>query len=179
MKTIIVTAASVMLAGFIAAYPQDDTSKIAHWKQALSDNDEYLHALSVLDKNVMENAKVLIHNIETKRSANYEIAKNHSAEIARSLAASENYLTRLEKATDQALDAMQLGYLADFHQHYRKAIEEQLMLQEELIKASPAKSVIVMKAKAIYAEMEKAGKEQIDLDLKMEIKEPGVPVQKR
>jgi hypothetical protein len=28
---------------------------------------------------------------------------------------------------------------------------------------------------AVYAEMEKAGKEQIDLDLKMDIKEPGIP----
>jgi hypothetical protein len=31
-----------------------------------------------------------------------------------------------------------------------------------------------MKTMAIYAEMEKAGKEQIDLDLKMDIKEPGI-----
>ncbi len=155
--------------------PQDDTISLARWKQALSENDEYLHVLQVLDRNTIENAKVLIHNIESKKPANIEIAKHHSDEIGRSLAASEDYLIRLEKATDKAMDAMHFSYLADLHRYYRKAIQEQQLLKGELIKASPATSVIVMKATAIYAEMEKAQKEQVNLDQKMDIKQPGIP----
>jgi hypothetical protein len=178
MKTSILAAVGLAMLLVYPAIPQNDTITLAQWKQALSDNDEYLHLLQVLDRNTIENAKALIHNMETKKTANVAIATYHSIEIGRSLAASEDYLTRLEKATDKAMDAMQAGYLVDLHRYYRKAIQEQKLLQEELVKVSPATSVIVMKAAAIYAEMEKAGKEQIDLDLKMEIKQPGVPKQK-
>jgi hypothetical protein len=116
--------------------------------------------------------------MQTKTTANMAIATYHSNEMGRSLAESEDYLTRLEKATDKAMDMMQLGYLVDLHKYYQKAIQEQKLLQAELLKASPAKSVILMKATAIYAEMEKAGQKQVDLDLKMDIKEPGIPKEK-
>jgi hypothetical protein len=178
MKTSILAAIGLVTVLVSSAIPQKDTIPLALWKQALSDNDEYLHILQVLDRNTIENAKALIHNMETKKPVNAAIATFHSNEIGRSLAASEDYLTRLEKATDKAMDAMQAGYLVDLHRYYRKAIQDQKLLQEELVKASPATSVIVMKAAAIYAEMEKAGKEQIDLDVKMDIKEPGIPKQK-
>lgn len=175
MKALILGAVGLVTLLVYPVIPQNDTIPLVQWKQALSDNDEYLHALQVMDRNTIENAKALIHNMQTKATANMAIAIYHSDEMGRSLAESEDYLTRLEKATNKAMDAMQLGYLADLHRYYRKAIQEQKLLKEELIKVSPATSVIVMKATAIYAEMEKAGKEQIDLDLKMDIKEPGNP----
>jgi hypothetical protein len=175
MKASVLAAVGLVTLLVYPAIPQIDTIPLVQWKQALSDNDEYLHALQVMDRNTMENAKALIHNMQTEAKANMAIATYHSNEMGRSLAESEDYLTRLEKATNKAMDAMQLGYLADLHRYYRKAIQEQKLLKEELIKVSPATSVIVMKATSIYAEMEKAGKEQIDLDLKMGILEPGNP----
>lgn len=178
MKASILAAVGLVTLLVHPVIPQNETIPLAQWKQTLSDNDEYLHALQVMDRNTIENAKALIHNIQTKEAANIAIATYHSDEMGRSLASSEDYLTRLEKATDKAMDAMQLGYLVDLHRYYQKAIQEQKLLQAELLKASPAKSVILMKAMAIYAEMNKAGKEQVDLDLKMDIKEPGIPKEK-
>lgn len=178
MRTVMSAGAALVLALVYLVIPQNDTISLAQWKQALADNDEYLHALQVMDRNTLENAKALIHNMQTEEAANIAIATYHSEEIGRSLASSEDYLTRLEKATKKAMDAMQLGYLADLHRYYQNAIKEQKLLQAELVKASPATSVIVMKAMAIYAEMEKAEKGHIDLDLKMGILEPGIPKQK-
>ena len=178
MKKSILAAIGLVMLLVYPVIPQDDTIPLAVWKQALSENDEYLHALQVMDRHTIENAKALIHNMRTEEAANIEIATYHSDEIGRSLAASEDYLTRLEKATEKAMDVMQLGYLVNLHRYYQKAIKEQKLLNEELIKASPATSVIVMKALAIYSEMEKAGKEQIDLEFKMGILEPGIPKQK-
>jgi hypothetical protein len=175
MRKISGFVAGVLIATFPQVWAADDSSQLERWKKVLSDNDEYLHALQVQDRNVLENAKVLIHNLRTKPTPDLAMAKYHSDEIGRSLHASDDYLTRLSKETDIAIDRIHLAYLVDLHAYYKRAIEIHGKLQEELIKASPTTSVVVMNALKIYAEMEKAGKEQIDLDLKADIKEPVAP----
>jgi hypothetical protein len=178
MKMIPYMAFGVILATFFSVSSQKDSVSLERWKQAFSENDEYLHALEVNDHNILENAKVLIHNLQTKKKVFVEIAKFNSEEIKRSLNSSEAYLDRLEKATDLAMDAMQLGYFADLHKHYRMAIEKQKAMQEELVKASPATAAIVMNAQHIYSEILKAGTEQIELERKMDIKVPEMQLQK-
>jgi hypothetical protein len=115
--------------------------------------------------------------MQTKKTAFFEMAKHHSDEIGRSLATSEDYLTRLQKTTDIAMDEIHIAYFAGLHQHYRKAIEDHRAIQEELIKKSPATSVIIMNAMRIYAEVQKAGKEQKSLEVELKIKEPGIEMQ--
>jgi hypothetical protein len=175
MRKYLSFAFAVMIAAFSRVQAGEDSSQLDRWKRALAANDEYLHALQVLDRNVMQNAQTLIHNLRTKSRVNLEMAKYHSDEIGRSLATSDSYLTRLSKATDIAIDKIHLAFLIDLHSYYKKAIADHKQLQEELVKASPATSVLIMKALAIYSEMEKAGKEHIDLDTKMDIKEPASP----
>jgi hypothetical protein len=154
---------------------QSNDSLVLRWKKAMADNDEYIHALLITDKNVLNNAKVLIHNIETKQKLFNEMAQYHSDEIGRSLRSSEDYLDKLEKATDIALDRIGVQYLAGLHKHYRYAIEQQKEIQAELQKASPEKSIIKMKAVVIYAEMKKAEDEQIKIDKTAGVAEPGEP----
>lgn len=172
MKTVVLITAGILLVALSAAFSQSDTLSKERWKELVVANDEYIQALIVLDKNVLENAKVLIHAFKTKRSASIEMARYHTSEIGRSLAASQDYLTRLQKATDIVMDEIQIAHLAGLHKHYQKAIGDHKVLQDELIKATPATAVIVMKAQEIYSEMEKAEKVQIDLHLKMEKKVP-------
>jgi len=179
MKMVLYAALSMVLTSFFAAFPQDDTMSLGQWKKTLAANDEFLHALEVMDKNLLENAKALIHNLQTKKTVFLEMAKYHADEIGRGLASSENYLHKLQKATDIALDEIQIAFLAELHQHYRKAMEEHRALQAELIKASPATSVLIMKATNIYSEISKAESEQIELELKMEIKKPGLPLRNK
>jgi hypothetical protein len=144
-------------------------------KRSLAESDEVIHSLLVLDKNVIENAKVLIHDLRTKQALYNESALYHTNEIGRSLNTSEDYLSRLGKATDVAIDEIGIGYLAGLHKHYVKAIDEQRALKDELAKGVPEKSVLLMKATVIYAEMKKAESEQLEMDRSAGIKEPETP----
>ena len=62
---------------------QANDTLIVRWKKAMAENDEYIHALLAADRNVLENAKVLIHNIVTKQKLFNEMAQYHSDEIGR------------------------------------------------------------------------------------------------
>jgi hypothetical protein len=185
MKKRTILSIVFLLAGFFYAFPQNDSAQkktlsVENWKKALVENDEFLHALKVMDNNIIENAKVLVHNMRTKKALFFETAKYHSDEIGRTLAASEDYLTQLQKKTDIAMDEIQVVYYAGLHQHYKKAIEESRALQDELIKATPATAVIEMEALTIYSEISKAESEQTDLERKMDIQEPQIgPQEKR
>ncbi len=148
-------------------------------KKSLYESDQVIHTLLILDKNAIENAKVLIHDLETKGIIHAQTAGFHSSEILRSLNASEQYIAGLESATDIALDVMQLRYLAGLHQHYLRAIEEQKDLDRELAKPYPERSYITMKTLRIYAEMKKAEREQLQMDSTSGIKEPEAPVMEK
>jgi hypothetical protein len=165
----------ILLCSVFLASAQSNDSLVVRWKKAMAENDEYIHALLVIDKNVLDNAKVLIHNIGTKQKLFTEMAQYHSDEMARSLHSSESYLDRLEKATDIALDEIGVQYCAGLHKHYRYAIEQQRGIQAELKKALPEKSVIKMKTVVIYAEMKKAEDEQKKMNEKAGVAEPGEP----
>jgi hypothetical protein len=158
----------------LAQQPSD--SAMSPRMQAISDNSEYLHALQMMDQTVLENAKILIHNLETRQARFDEMDMMHAREIERGLLSSQQYLDRLEKATDIVFDKIELTLLSGLHRHYLKAMEQQKLIQDELAKATPENSVISMKAAIIYAEMKKAGEEQKQMLQKMGIKEPGEPV---
>jgi len=144
-------------------------------KKGLYENDQVIHTLLVLDRNTLENAKVLIHDLETKGVVHLKTAGFHSSEMLRSLNASEAYLGGLENATDIALDEMQLRYLAGLHRHYLNAIAEQKELDRELAGVAPSREIIKMRTLHIYAEMKKAEKEQLQMDSASGITEPGAP----
>jgi hypothetical protein len=145
-------------------------------KKSLYENDQAIHVLLVLDENTLQNAKVLIHDLETKGVVNAKTAGFHSNEMRRSLNTSEEYLAGLENATDVALDEMQLRYLAGLHEHYLNAIAEQKALDLELARPNPERSFIRMKALHIYAEMKSAKGEQLKMDSASGIREPAEPV---
>jgi hypothetical protein len=177
MKTSFLTATTVLLSAlFISGSPVVDSATV-RWKKAMADNDEYIHSILAADRNVLENAKVLIHDLETKKAVYNEMALYNTDEMGRSLDASEQYLTKLEKATDIAMDVIYVKYLKGLHQHYLYSLEQVKAIQAELKKSPPEKSVITMKATVIYAEMKKAEEEQIKMHEKMGISEPGEPVQ--
>ncbi len=163
-------SAVVIAAGIISVTNGDMRNK-----KSLYENDQVIHTLLVLDRNTLENAKVLIHDLETKGVVHLKTAGFHSSEILRSLNASEQYLGELENATDIALDEMQLRYLAGLHQHYLNAIAEQKELDRELAGVTPSREIIKMRALHIYAEMKKAEKEQLQMDSASGIKEPEAP----
>jgi hypothetical protein len=144
-------------------------------KKSLYENDQVIHTLLVLDRNALENAKVLIHDLVTKGVIHLKTAAFHSSEILRSLNASEGYLAELENSTDIALDEMQLRYLAGLHRHYLNAIAEQKELDVELARANPKREVIRMKTLHIYAEVKKAEREQLQMDSASGISEPEAP----
>jgi hypothetical protein len=166
--------ATVMFAAFMAVSQTND-SAVVRWKKAMADNDEYIHALLTADRNVLENAKALIHDLKTKKAVFDKITQYHVDEMGRSITASEFYLTEMTKATDIAIDQIYIGYLNDLHRYYRKSLEELSGIQAELKKTPPQKSVITMKATTIYAEMKKAEDAQIRMHGKMGIEEPGEP----
>ena len=87
----------------------------ARLKAALSENDEIIHTLLLLDRNVKDHAMVFIHDLETKGVIRHETAGYHSTEMLRSLDTSEAYLVRLSNSTDIAIDAMGLSYLNGMH----------------------------------------------------------------
>jgi hypothetical protein len=163
-------SAVVIAAGIISVTNGDMRNK-----KSLYENDQVIHTLLVLDRNTLENAKVLIHDLETKGVVHLKTAGFHSSEMLRSLNASEQYLGELENATDIALDEMQLRYLAGLHQHYLNAIAEQKELDRELAGVTPSREIIKMRALHIYAEMKKAEKEQLQMDSASGIKEPEAP----
>jgi anion-transporting ArsA/GET3 family ATPase len=173
MKTTPFAALCIVMVGFFAVFSQQDTLHLK-LKKSLAENDEYLHALEAMDKNVIENAKVLVHNLQTKKALFLQTANYHSDEIGRSLASSEDYLTKLQKVTDIAMDEIQIAYYAGLHQHYRNAINAHETLKAELAKASPTNSVIEMNALTIYSEITKADNEQKEMQHKMNIKEPAI-----
>jgi hypothetical protein len=159
----------------VSTWADTDTVSYNRWRKAMSENDSYLRLLQVLDNNVRENAAALILTMQKKRTTFMETAPYHSAEIGRSLAASQEYLDRLSRVSDIALDEIGIAYFAGLHRHYRKAIEEQKAIQAELIKQSPVTDFIIMKAQIIYSEMAEAGAEQIEIKRKLDIKEPVFP----
>lgn len=178
MKTSPFAALCIVLVGFFTVFSQQDTLHLK-LKKALAENDEYLHALETMDKNVIENARVLIHNLQTKKALFLQTANYHSDEIGKSLTLSEDYLTRLQKTTDIAMDEIQVAYYAGLHKHYRNAIKAHEALRLELTKASPVNSVIEMNALYIYSEISKADSEQKELQHKMKIKEPEIQPRKK
>lgn len=161
------------------AYAQVNDSATVRWKKAMADNDEYIHAILSADRNVLENTKVLLHNLETKKVLYNTMALYHTDEMGRSLHSSEQYLTLLEKATDIAIDELYVRYLKGLHSHYTNAIAQLSGIQAELKKGVPEKSVITMKATVIYAEMKKAEVEQLNMHGKMGLKEPEEPAQNK
>jgi hypothetical protein len=165
-----------MLFAIVFSNTQANDTLMARWKMAMNENDEYLHALLAADRNVLENAKVLIHNLDTKKAFSNEMAAYHAEEIARGLRSSESYLDRLERATDIALDEIGVRYLAGLHQHYTNAMEQERAIQSELRKTSIEKSIIKMKAVVVYAEIKKAAEEQTEIDKKAGIMAPEEPV---
>lgn len=171
MKTTPFAALCIVMVGFFTVFSQQDSLHLK-FKKALSDNDEYLHAIEALDKNVLENAKVLIHNLQTKEAIFLQTASYQCAEMGKCLETSEEYLTRLQKTTDMAMDEIQVSYYAGLHQHYRNAIKAREAFKEELSKASPTKSVLEMNALTIYGEITKASNEQKAMQKKMDIKGP-------
>jgi hypothetical protein len=162
-----------------AAYAQINDSAVMRWKKAMADNDEYIHAILSADRNVIENTKVLLHNLETKKVIYNTMAIYHTDEMGRSLHSSEQYLTLLEKATDIAMDEIYVRYLKGLHSHYANALAQLSGIQAELKKGVPEKSVIKMKATVIYAEMKKAEAEQLNMHEKMGVKEPEEPAQNK
>lgn len=164
----------VLIAAFLSSSQTNDSALI-RWKKAMSDNDEYIHAILSADRNVLENAKVLIHNLETKEAVFNEMALYHVDEMGRSIQASEFYLAKMTKATDIAIDQIYIRYLNDLHRYYQKSLEQLRDIQAELKRSPPEKSVIKMKATVIYAEMKKAEEEQTKMHEKMGIAEPGEP----
>jgi hypothetical protein len=173
MKTTPFAALCIVLVGFVAVFSQQD-SLHSKFKKALTDNDEYLHAIEVLDKNILENAKVLIHDLQTKKAILLQTASYQCDEMGKCLATSEDYLTRLQKTTDIAMDEIQVAYYAGLHQHYRNAIKAREALKKELSKASPTSSVLEMNAFTIYGEITKANNEQKAMQKEMNIKEPDI-----
>jgi hypothetical protein len=170
---------SVILCAVFLSNSQINDSAVIRWKKAVQENDEYIHALLTADRNVLENTRDLIHDLGTKKAIFNEMALYHTDEMGRSLKASEQYLTLLEKATDIAMDEIYVRYLKGLHNHNTNALEQLREIQAELKKAAPGKSLIIMKATTIYAEMKKAEEEQVKMHEKMEIKEPGEPNQNK
>jgi hypothetical protein len=164
----------VLSAAFISGSQTND-SAVIRWKKAMANNDEYIHALLTADRNVLENAKVIIHNLKSKEAFFNDIVRYHADEMGRSLNASDRYLTLMSKATDIAIDEIYVRYLADLHRHNLKSLEELKEIKVELKKAKPGRSVIIMKATTIYAEMKSAEEEQLKMHEKMEVKEPEEP----
>ena len=117
-----------------AVYAQINDSATVRWKKAMADNDEYIHAILSADRNVLENTKVLLHNLETKKAIYNTMALYHTDEMGRSLHASEQYLTLLEKATDIAMDEIYVRYLKGLHIHYANALAQLSGIQIELKK---------------------------------------------
>jgi hypothetical protein len=165
----------LMLITFASFSQTNSPAPAAGDKKSLASSDEVIHTLLVLDRNVLENAKVLIHDLETKETLYNETARFHAEEMGRSLNQSESYLSRIGKATDLAIDEIGIGYLAGLHRHYLNAIAAQRAIQEELGRPSPAKKVLRMKTAVIYAELKKAEVEQLEFDTKEGIKEPEPP----
>ena len=165
----------IAVAVAFTSYSQGISISAAPAKKSLAESDEAIHTLLVLDRNTIENAKVLVHDLATKQVLYNETALYHANEIGRSLDASEGYLTRLGTATDIAIDEIGVAYLTGLHRHYVKAIGEQREMAAELAKPAPAKSVLMMKATVIYSEMKKAESEQLEMDSKEGIKEPEAP----
>jgi uncharacterized protein YoxC len=170
----LIVVALILIASFMAVSQTGD-SVLVRWKNAMADNDEYIHALLTADRNVLENARALIHDLKTKKAVFEKITQYHVDEMGRSIKASEFYLTEMTKATDIAIDQIYIGYLNNLHRYYRKSLEELSGIQAELKKTPPQKSVITMKATTIYAEMKKAEEEQIKMHGNMGVEEPGEP----
>lgn len=179
MKIYPVMGIMIVLCAFVLSGSQTGDSSMVRWKKSMSENDEYIHALLAADRNVLENAKVLIHDLVTKKAIFNEMALYHTDEMGRSLKASEQYLTLLEKATDIAMDEIYVGYLTGLHKHYTYALEQLGEIQAELKKALPGKSVIIMKTTTIYAEMKNAESEQTKMNERMDVKEPEEPTVKK
>jgi hypothetical protein len=164
----------VLSAAFMSGSQTYD-SAVVRWKKAMADNDEYIHALLAADRNVLENAKALIHNLKTKEAFFKDMARYHADEMGRSLSASDRYLSAMTNATNIAIDEIYVRYLADLHRHNLKALGELREIKAELKKSKPGKTVIIMKATTIYAEMKESEEEQLKMDEKMEVREPEVP----
>jgi hypothetical protein len=173
MKTLKLCMA--LLAITFASYGQSGSTAPAPDKKRIAESDEVIHSLVVLDKNVIENAKVLIHDLKTRTAIRHETARRHIDEIDRSLAASESYLAKLENASDIAIDEIGLAYFAGLHKHYQNAIAQEKAIRSELAKPKPEKSVLIMKATIIYSEAKKAESEQLELDRRAGIMEPEEP----
>lgn len=173
LKKVTIATLGIIVAGFLTAFSQQDTTQ-AKFKLALDKNDEYLHVMESMDKNVIENAKVLIHNLQTKKALFLQTANFCSDEMGRCLDTSEAYLSRLQKATDIAMDEIQVVYYAGLHQHYVNAIKARDTLKAELAKGSPVNSKVKMNAFTIYGEIMKAEDEQKKMQEKMNIKEPSI-----
>ena len=175
MKTYLFVAMMMVLFTSFISESQINDSAVVRWKKAMSDNDEYIHALLTADRNILDNAKALIHNLKTKRKVYNGVALYHADEMGRGLNASERYLTLMSKATDIAIDEIYVRYLADLHRHNVRSLAELREIKAELKKAKPGKSVIIMKATTIYAEMKNAEEDQLKMLEKMEIREPEEP----
>jgi hypothetical protein len=148
------------------------------WKKAFSESDEYIHALQAADKNVIEHAKIVIHNLDTKKALFVQMLQEQNEEMGKSLNSSESYLDRWAKATDLAMDALEIRYMAGLHKHYQIALQQQREIMAELKKAAPEKALMKMKVMTIYSEMKKAEDERLLMDKKMGVEEPKEPVNK-
>jgi len=178
MKTTLFASLGILLVGFLMAFSEQDSLHLK-LKAALADNDEYLQSLEVLDKNVMENAKVLVHNLRSKARIFMETANGECDEMGRCLQTSEDYLTQLQKRTDIAIDEISVAYYAGLHKHYRNAIKARTALKAELSKASPANAALEMNALTIYSEIAQADSEQQAMQKKLNIEEPTIKEQKK
>jgi hypothetical protein len=178
MKKVSIVAFGIILAGFFFAFSQTDSLHMK-MKKTPAENDEYLHAMEVLDKNVLENAKALIHRLQTKETVFMQTAKFQCNEIGICLDTSDDYLTRLQKTTDIAMDEIQVAYYNGLHQHYRNAIKAHQALKAELLKPSPVNSIIKMNTFTIYGEITQADSERVEMQRKMDSKKPELqPVKK-
>jgi hypothetical protein len=175
MKTYPFMVIMIMLFSSFMSGSQTDDSALVRWKKAMSENDEYIHALLVADRNVLENAKVIIHNLKSKKAVYNAMVQYHTDEMGRSLETADRYLAMMSKATDIAVDAIYVRYLADLHHHNVRSLEVLREIKAELKKSKPGKSVIIMNATTIYAEMKSAEEEQLKMHEKMEVSEPEEP----
>jgi hypothetical protein len=178
VKKFTIVALGIVLAGFFLAFSQNDSMHLK-LKKTLVENDEYLHALEVLDKNVLENAKVLIRRVQTKETIFMQTANFQCNEIGICLDTSVDYLTRLQKSTDIAMDEIQVAYYNGLHKHYRNAIKAHEALKAELLKPSPANSIVKMNVLTIYGEIAQADSERVKMQKKIDSKKPeNQPVKK-
>lgn len=116
--------------------------------------------------------------MKTKKALFLETANLQCDEMGRCLASSEDYLTRLQKVTDIAMDEIQVVYYAGVHKHYQNAIKAHEALKVELAKAAPAKTVVQMNALTIYNEITSAETERNELQHKMNISAPEMKPEK-